>query len=210
MTMIVDFIQNVMQVFANNKDALDSLKTAGELVGMAGTAAVSLYARGKQLTAFLGTRTETEKKGLGRRVATANTKQLKKQHIAIVVAITKHALGDVAAYLEKKDIDADLLVLTNTTEYGRAIKPLSPKRKEWEEVVREFSIITEKIKKEAPDKAQLHIFISAPVALAYALGAVWGTVDEGALIYHWESQTYVPVVKVTRALKMPEGKSRSA
>jgi hypothetical protein len=46
----------------------------------------------------------------------------------------------------------------------------------------------------------MRFFISAPMPIAFGIGSVWGTVDE-ATVYHWEKQTYYPVLHVTRELR---------
>lgn len=36
--------------------------------------------------------------------------------------------------------------------------------------------------------------------MAFGLGAVWGTVND-ATVYHWENNTYYPVMKIDRKLR---------
>ena len=56
-----------------------------------------------------------------------------------------------------------------------------------------------KIKRSAGGK-RVHIFLAAPLPLVFAMGAVWGTVDE-ASVYHWEQNTYHKVVNISRKLR---------
>ncbi len=53
----------------------------------------------------------------------------------------------------------------------------------------------------AVGSAKLHVFLSIPLPAAFGLGSVRGTVDESATIYHWQDNTYHPVLPITRALR---------
>lgn len=197
------WLRDILAIFAKNKDGIDAAVKAGGAVGSLGSAAVTLFDKGKQIYTFWVTRTSPKPAASSRRHArVSNSKWLTKPHVAIVVAITQPALDNVAAFLDKKKIDADLVLVTNVPTYGVPIKRLSDDAKEWEQTVKEFARTMEKVRREARDAKKVHIFLSAPVALTFAMGAVWGTVNE-AVVYHWDGKTYLPVVKVSRDLKMP-------
>ena len=123
-----------------------------------------------------------------------------KPNVAIIVDIKQRSLVDVGHYLARSNIDADLIVISNDPHYGDEARPLDPtKPEEWKAIAREFNSVVQRIKRTAGN-VQLHIFLSTPVALAMALGSLMGTVNEGALIYHWESGDYKPVVSISREL----------
>jgi len=124
-----------------------------------------------------------------------------KSEVAIVVDITRRALVDVGRFLDEKQIDADLIIVTNDPAYGAQVKFVDPKKpEEWEEIAREFNLALGKIKR-VVGGAKLHIFLAAPLPLAFALGCLMGTVDEGTIVYHWEGGTYWPVVTISRQLR---------
>jgi hypothetical protein len=121
--------------------------------------------------------------------------------VAVVVDINRRSLTDVAAYLDEKDIDADIVVITNDPAYESKSIFLDPAcQEDWEQIVREFSTAIDGIK-HTTGAARLHIFLSTPGALAFALGAVRGLVDEGTVVYHWENRTYFPMVELSRGLR---------
>jgi hypothetical protein len=121
--------------------------------------------------------------------------------VAILVDINRRMLVDARQYLAEKKLDADLIVVTNDPEYGDKVKFLNPaKPDEWEEIAREFNLAVGKIRR-AVGRARLHIFLSTPLPLAFALGALMGTVNEGDVLYHWEKGTYWPVITISRGLR---------
>jgi hypothetical protein len=130
---------------------------------------------------------------------------LQKEDVAIVVEISRPSVQDVVNYLDSKKIDANLVVITTVKSRGsKPVKGLSESRPgEWTEVVQEFSVAIDKVKREM-GAAHIHIFLSTPLPLAFGLGAVWGTVDQ-AQIYHWKKNgTYAPLMKITRKLRFQE------
>jgi len=124
-----------------------------------------------------------------------------KSEVAILVDINRRMLIDVGRYLDEQQIDADLIVVTNDVTYGDRVKFLDPAQPaEWEELVREFNTALGKIKR-AVGRAKLHLFLTTPLPLALALGALLGTVDENTIVYHWEKGTYWPVIALSRDLR---------
>ncbi len=120
---------------------------------------------------------------------------LNKLHLAVVVDITRRPLlADVARYLDEAEINANFIWVKNT-QPDRFLQP----EENWETAVKAF---TETIYLMKPifAGAQYHIFLSAPGALLFGLGSIWGTVD-GAKVYHYENSTYYPVITITRNLR---------
>lgn len=113
---------------------------------------------------------------------------------------TRRALVDVAGYLNKRKIDADIVMVTNDPAYGAQVKFLNPESEgEWNGIVLEFKTMMNKIKRSAGGR-RVHIFLAAPLPLVFAMGAVWGTVDD-ASVYHWEKNNYHKVVNISRRLR---------
>lgn len=115
-------------------------------------------------------------------------------------------LQDVARYLDEQNLDADMLVVTNDPAYSDKVKFLDPNQpEEWTELVQEFTATMNAIKHQLGG-AQVHIFLSTPLPLAFGLGAVWGTVDL-ATVYHYQEikkenrSTYYPAMKISRELR---------
>jgi len=123
-----------------------------------------------------------------------------KEDVAILVDINRRLLQDVARYLDAQEIDANLIIVTNDPTYSSQIRFLDVEDPdEWESLVRDFNQAINIIK-QAVGGARLHFFLSTPLPIAFGLGSVWGTVDK-ATVYHWESGTYHPVMKVSRQLR---------
>ena len=122
------------------------------------------------------------------------------QDVAILVDINRRMLPDVMTFLEKQEIDANLFIVTNDPTYGSTIRFLEPEEPaEWTTLVQEFNEVMGVINRSVGN-AQLHIFLSTPLALAFGLGAVWGTVDN-ATVYHWQDNTYHPAMEISRRLR---------
>jgi hypothetical protein len=123
-----------------------------------------------------------------------------KAHIAIVVEISRQAVQNVADFLEQNDIDANLVIISNVSGPADHVKGLSEDDpQEWLEIVQEFYQASSIIKR-SMGAAHTHIFLASPVALAFGLGAVWGTVDD-ATVYHWDGQQYKALMPVNRNLR---------
>lgn len=115
-------------------------------------------------------------------------------HVAIVVPISRPIVPSVAQYLDQQGVEAHMVVCqpAAATPY---LSPDSP----WDEYVKSFSDSVAKVKTTFPD-ARIHMFLSAPVALAFAWGCVLGTVYE-ATVYHFERDNYYPAIPISRRLK---------
>ncbi len=175
-----------------------------------GSAGVKVLQQGKQLVTYAVGKTKRSPvspkvKAKTRRKKPAHDILLKKEDVAIVVEISRPSVQDVVNYLGTRKIDANLVVITTVKSHGpKPVKGLSENRPaEWTKLVQEFSEAIDKIKHEV-GSARIHIFISAPLALAFGLGSVWGTVDQ-AQVYHWKnSGGYAPLMKITRKLRFQE------
>ncbi len=180
--------------------ALSALVNAGTILNAVGKAAVTVVKKGAQLITYLITRREDEQPAPGEPLT------ITRPHVAILVDINRRMLQDVARYLDEQNLDADMLVVTNDPAYGDKVKFLDPnKPEEWSELVQEFTATMNAIKHQLGG-AQVHIFLSTPLPLAFGLGAVWGTVDL-AIVYHYQEiktenrSTYYPAMKISRRLR---------
>ncbi len=115
-------------------------------------------------------------------------------NVAVVVDIVRPAARDVARYLDEAEIDVNFLLLQS----AQPGKFLSPEEK-WDGYVTAFAQTMDNIK-HTFSGARLHFFLSAPGALIFGLGCIWGTVDE-AEVYHYQKGTYYPVIFVSRELR---------
>lgn len=134
-------------------------------------------------------------------------KKKKPRDIAIVVRISRLAVEDVHAYLKKQNLDADLIVISNSDT--DKVVHLSNKAEVWEELVREFYTAFTKVQAEFGAQ-RFHIFVSAPAALTFAMGCTMSTLYDVHL-YQWdlEDHTYVEVIRGTsRERLMKQVKSR--
>lgn len=116
-------------------------------------------------------------------------------NVAVVVDITRHAARDTARYLDEvAEMDVNFLLLQN----ARTDHFLDSAEK-WDGYVAAFAQAMERIK-HTVSGARLHFFLSAPGALIFGLGCIWGTVDN-AEVYHYQNSTYYPVITISRALR---------
>ena len=196
----IELAIEALKFFAKIKPSMEGVSETGTVIASSGKAVLYILDKGAKLVAYLMTRVRkpAEKPAARRK---KNTRIQVKPDVAIVVDINRRSLTDVAAYLDEKKIDADIIIITNDPAYKSKSIFLDPARQEdWEHIVQEFSTVMDGIK-HTVGGARLHIFLSTPGALAFALGAVRGLVDEGTVVYHWENRTYSPVVELSRGLR---------
>lgn len=117
-----------------------------------------------------------------------------KLNIAVVVDIARPTIRDVARYLDEVEMDVNFLLLQN----AQPDKLLSPDDK-WDHAIAAFAQTMDNIK-HTFSGSRLHFFLSAPGALLFGLGCIWGTVDD-AEVYHYQNGTYYPVISITRDLR---------
>jgi hypothetical protein len=172
------------------------------MLNAVGKAVVTVVKKGRQLITYLIKKREETEQGQPPGAPLTITRP----HVAILVDINRRMLQDVARYLDEQNLDADLLIVTNDPAYGDKVKFLDPnKPEEWTALVQEFTATMNAIKHQLGG-AQVHIFLSTPLPLAFGLGAVWGTVDL-ATVYHYQEikkenrSTYYPVMRISRELR---------
>lgn len=198
------FFEVVEQMSPKLKSVID----AGTSLYTIGSAGVKILQQGKQLITYaIGKtgRTSAPKSKKPKQKKSSPEVLFQKGEVAIVVEISRPAVRDVVNYLESRQIDANLVVITTVKPRGiKPVKGLSESRPaQWAELVQEFSLAIDRVKREV-GSAKIHIFLSTPLALAFGLGAVWGTVDQ-AQVYHWKSKGgYAPLMKITRKLRFQE------
>ncbi|NUM45125.1 MAG: SAVED domain-containing protein [Anaerolineales bacterium] len=204
---LLDLAQNVTTFFEQIEPGVTAAVKVGTALGPVGSAGIKVIQKGKQFITYWIERQKPKPEPTPKRSGSSGletvkdtTKIVTKQDVAILIDINRRMLVDVAQYLDEKQIDADLLIVTNDPAYSGQIKFLPVNQpEEWVEMVREFNGAMNAIKREV-GKANLHLFLSTPLPLAFGIGSVWGTVDE-ATVYHWEAGTYHPVMPITRALR---------
>jgi hypothetical protein len=205
----VQFVLEAVKAFEAMKPGMEGMVTAGALLSAGAKGSVYVVQKGAKLISYLIKRGGKKKAAPKEKTAARGKKtvkaaieepQITKEDVAIVVDISRRALVDVAAFLDKQKIDADIVMVTNDAAYGPDVKFLDANSEaEWLDVVREFVSMMNKIKR-VRGGARVHIFLAAPLPLVFAMGAVWGTVDE-ASVYHWEQNTYHKVVNISRGLR---------
>jgi hypothetical protein len=124
-----------------------------------------------------------------------NEKNLSKD-IAIAVQINQIITQTVVEYLKTKEINANLIIITNSEDI-KSTKDLDDHDEEqWQAFVQDFKDIVTKIQAEVGN-ATFHLFFAAPATLTMALGVVFGkflTVH----IYNWTrgENSYTEVLKL--------------
>ncbi len=177
-------------------------QVAGELT-VIGTAGVKVLQQGKKLCTYLVGKLKKKPKQPENQeilqIETPDEIELAGD-VAVLVDINRRLYHDVVRYLDEQGIDANIVLITNSSPYTDRVEFLPVDAPdEWEKVVQEFNTSISRIKHEVGG-AHLHFFFSAPLALTFALGCVWGTVDE-ATAYHWQDGTYYPEMRISRKLR---------
>ncbi|GAB4403871.1 MAG: hypothetical protein OHK003_31790 [Anaerolineales bacterium] len=195
--MDMSFIVEAIRFFENVKPAVEGLSATGTVLASTASVTVSVVKNGAKMFSYLIKRPEKRK---SKKKATNGTLDISKKDIAIVVDIAQPILENVRVYLEKKKIDADVVLVTNRAKYSD--KPLflnADSEKEWEQVVGDFVDIMYEVRRSSAG-CKIHVFSSAPVPVSFAIGAMWGTV-QNAILYHWQNDTYNPVIRVRRDIR---------
>lgn len=122
---------------------------------------------------------------------------ISKTDVGLILDFTRPALLEAARFLDKKGIDANLVLITNKLPYPNA--GLLPVTERWDEVARNFTAATTRLG-QMNSNVSVHFFVSAPGALAFGLGSLWGTVKKAA-VYHYEDGDYHLVMETDRHLK---------
>jgi hypothetical protein len=127
-----------------------------------------------------------------------NKEENYKDNIAIIIDISRPCQSAVEKFLKENRIEASILVMKSKDE-SRRLNPSD--RAEWEELVKSFSKLVSNIYEKSAPK-ELHIFLSAPASLTFALGCVIGTLYKPN-VYNYNDQTgsYDKVLTVTSGLK---------
>ncbi len=206
---LLQLAQEASVIFQQLEPGLTAAVKTGTAVGTLGSTSIKVVQKGKTLVTYWISRlvkkdAHTEK---DEAVLPANVEKITdmaaiatKEDVAILIDINRRMLVDVARYLDEKQIDADLIIVTNDPTYSNKVQFLDPANsKQWTEVVKEFSVAMNAVQR-AVGGVRLHIFLSAPLALAFGAGSVWGTVNE-ATVYHWEKGSYYPSMYVSRELR---------
>ncbi|HLF25544.1 MAG TPA: SAVED domain-containing protein [Anaerolineae bacterium] len=146
---------------------------------------------GKQIKAWLQARQANPPKSR----AGAVRGQRAARDVAIVVRISRVNVEDVRVFLEQQQIDAEMIVISNSDTDEVVYLPNAADA--WEELVREFYTAFSKIQAEFGAR-RFHIFLAAPAALAFAMGCTMSTLYDVQL-YQWDldEQTYVEVIRGT-------------
>lgn len=190
---VLTFTKTVFEAIQKIQPGLDSAAKVATSLTTIGTTVVQLLKHGRRLyTYFVGQRADA---GQGDVVEI-----VQKEDVVILIDINRRMLADVTTYMQTQKIDANLFIVTNDPLYSEQIQFLDASNpQEWEELVREFNEVIGIIKRYVGN-ARMHFFLSTPLPLAFALGSVWGTVDE-ATVYHWQNNSYHPVMPISRRLR---------
>jgi hypothetical protein len=202
------FAKTFFEVVEQISPKLKSVIDAGTSIYTIGSAGVKILQQGRQLITYAVGKTgksSSPKSEKSKRKKPMPAILFQKGDVVVVVEISRPAVRDVVNYLESRKIDANLVVITTVKPRGtKPVHGLSESRStQWTELVQEFSMAIDKVKREV-GSANIHIFLSTPLALAFGLGTVWGTVDS-AQVYHWKSKGgYAPLMKINRKLRFQE------
>lgn len=123
-----------------------------------------------------------------------------KEHVAIVLEITRPIAADVIAYLDRNQIDANLVVIRRQSADEDNYAFLDATDQDlFADLVRDFARACTEVQSRL-GQVTYHIFLSAPMPLVFGAGAVWGTVRE-ATVYHYSGTDYVPSLPLDRSLR---------
>lgn len=128
------------------------------------------------------------------RVGVSETAVQPKLNTAVVIDIARPALRNVATYLDDQNLDMNFIVFRHA-EPGQFFST----NDDWQSLAITFGDVMAKVKRKF-DGAKTHFFVAGPGGLLFAMGCIWGTVDD-AIVYHYENNTYHPVLPITRELR---------
>lgn len=189
-TMAKDALVIIQQFLPGTKPTTEEMVE----VGTNGYAAVKLIKHGNYLNSYLLDKVKKEE------APQSETDTASIKNVAILVDINQRMLLGVAAYLDKKGIDAEIIIVTNDPQYSATTYFLDINNPaSWEEIVHDFGAAIGIVSRYMGEVC-FHIFLSTPLPLAFGLGSIWGTVRE-AMVYHYDKQTYHPVMKISRDLR---------
>jgi NACalpha-BTF3-like transcription factor len=194
--MDLNFIIEAIKFFENIKPAVEGLSATGTVIASTASVTISVIKNGAKMFSYLIKR--PEKKSSTKKAKSGNL-DISSDDIAIVVDIAQPILENVGVYLKEHKIDADVVLVTNREKYSD--KPLFLKldETEWEKVVSDFVDIMYEVRRSSAGR-KIHIFSSAPVPISFAIGAMWGTV-QNATLYHWQDDAYHAVIRVRRDIR---------
>ena len=175
-----------MDIFATTKTLGEFAKNVGSVITVAEMTGV-LISKGRQTWTYLVGKKEEE--------------LVEKDDVAVMVQINQFLVPTTKKFLENEGIDAHLILITNV-EDGSLIKYLdNDKKQEWIDVVADFFDAVTGIERDWGAKT-LHVFLSAPAALAFALGCKM-SVQHNIRLYNWvaEERSYVRVLTVPRDIR---------
>ncbi|MDR3573120.1 MAG: SAVED domain-containing protein [Anaerolineaceae bacterium] len=196
---VLELAKNASEFFSTIKPGVTDAIEVGSALGTVGKTVIQLIQKGKDLYTFRISPAPTEEPA-PEPIPAKRIRPSKRPNVAILVDINQRTLRNVASYLDKEKIQAEFVIVTNDPSYGIQPKRLDVNNPdEWTEIIREFCTVMNGIKFNVGD-ANVHIFLAAPLPIAFGMGTVWGTVNN-ATIYHWENETYNPVVKISRDLR---------
>jgi hypothetical protein len=125
-----------------------------------------------------------------------------KTHLGVIISVARPALGNAAAFLDQKKIDANFLLITNVPSYDNT--RFLDVGMNWEQITAAFHQTMQRVRVRFPE-VRCHFFFAAPVPLAFLMGCTWGTVYQGDHVYHWHRDKdghsyFVRVATISRAL----------
>lgn len=106
---------------------------------------------------------------------------IEKEHVGVVLNINNPALGKAASYLTEKNIDADLLFLSNMPT-PQQIKYLTYERT-WEKMAHEFTQVLKSLRDQRSSIAY-HYFFAAPVGLTFLMGCALSKISPSYVYHH--------------------------
>lgn len=201
---ILQTVKDGLDLIQELEPGLTSAVKTGAALGTMGSTVVKFVQKGKRLITYVISHQEeaTDESTVAQDIEPIpdGEPMVTKSDVAVIVDVSRRMLPDVARYLDDQKIDADIILLTNDPEYGDTAKLLDFQDSEpWTDIVKDFHRGMSRVKREV-GAARVHIFLGAPLPLAFGMGAVWGTVDE-AIVYHWENKTYHSVMPINRDLR---------
>lgn len=119
---------------------------------------------------------------------------INKVDTAVVIDIARPVLANVAKYLDNKGIAANFLLFRHI-EPGQFFSV----HDNWQQLANTFATTMDRLKNDFT-ASRLHFFLAGPGTLLFAMGCIWGTVDQ-ALVYHYEQDNYYPVLPISRELR---------
>lgn len=116
--------------------------------------------------------------------------------VSLIIQFSRSVIPAVQQFIEQRATHGPVLIIAQDKDDDGFMIDL--RRSVWEELVRTFHAQVQGAVEAWPG-CRINVYLAAPSALAFAFGAIIGTLYD-AHLFHWDGRTYVEVIRLNRSL----------